>query len=261
MNSVKGRTGTRAVLLVRILVVMLLATLALAPPAGGQPVSSILIWFLGFNTTQPPFNDVLARRAVATALDRAQLARARADDNILLATGVEPPGCLGHNPGGRMHPYNPQQARELLAQSGFKADDYSELGVWMLSSLGRFQTSKRETEILIDNLRAIGMPATVRQFGNYDALERIATLSVVKMSYWGISWNTAGCSRGTFLEELVHSRGDFNYFGYKNADVDTLIERALGARDRQTAAQFYREAEQKILDDAVIVPVWWFVSR
>lgn len=258
MNSVKGRTGTRAVLLVRILVVMLLATLALAPPAGGQPVSFIVVWFLGFNTTQPPFNDVLARRAVATALDRAQLARA--DDNTL-ATGVEAPGCLGHNPGARMHPFNPQQARELLAQSGFKADDYSELGVWMLSSLGRIQTSKRETEILIDNLRAIGMPATVRQFGNYDALRRIAILPVVKMSYWGILTNTAICSQETLVEDLVHSRGVFNYFGYRNPEVDALIERALGARDRQTAAQLYREVEQKILDDVVIVPVWWFVFR
>lgn len=258
MNSVKGRTGTRALLLVRIFVVMLLGTLALAPPAGGQQVTSIAVWFLGFNTTQPPFNDVVARRAVATALDRAQLARAA---DRILATGVEPPGCLGHNPGARTHPYNTQQARELLAQTGFKADDYSELGVWVLSALTQFQTSKRETEILIDNLRAIGLPATVRQFGNYDALQRIATLSVVKMSYWGIGWNTAGCSQGTFLEELVHSKGDFNYFGYKNADVDALIERALATGDRQNRIALFREAEQKILDDAVIVPVWWRVSR
>ena len=258
MNSVKRRTGSGAGLLVRIFVVVLLATLALAPPAEGQPVSFIVIWFLGFNTTQPPFNDVVARRAVATALDRAQLAKA--DDNTL-ATGLEPPECLGHNPGARMHSYNPQQARELLAQSGFKADDYSELGVWMLSSLGRVQTSKRETEILIDNLRAIGIPATVRQFGNYDALERIATLSVVKMSYWGLITNSVLCSQRTLVEALVHSKGVFNYFGYRNPEVDALIERALAARDRQTAAQLYREVEQKILDDVVIVPVWWFVFR
>ena len=131
----------------------------------------------------------------------------------------------------------------------------------MLSSLSRFQTSKRETEILIDNLRVLGMPATVRQFGNYDALRRIATLSVVKMSYWGILTRSDICARETLVEDLVHSKGVFNYFGYQNAEVDALIERALGARDRQTAAQLYREVEQKILDDVVIVPVWWYVFR
>jgi len=121
--------------------------------------------------------------------------------------------------------------------------------------------ARRELEILTSNFSAIGLRVAVRQFGNYNALERIATLAVVKMSYWGIGWNTAGCSQGTFLEELVHSKGDFNYFGYKNTDVDALIERALATGDRQTRIRLFREAEQKILDDAVIVPVWWWVSR
>ena len=253
----KRREWKRRVRLFGLVAVMLVATFGLALPAGGQAPARVSIWFLGFNTTQPPFSDVLARRAVATAIDRARMAAAAEAD---LAAGVEPPGCLGHNANARLHPYNPQVARELLAQSGFKADEAGELGLWVLSFLTRGD-SKKQLEILTANLSAIGLPTTVRQFGNYNALQRIATLSVVKMSYWGIGWNTIGCSQETFLEDLVHSSGDFNYFGYRNPDVDALIDRARRAGDRAARAALFREAEQKILDDAVIVPIWWFVGR
>ncbi len=248
------RQAKRGTVRLWVVTVTLLAIFTLAAPVGGQPVAGIVIWFLGFNTTLPPFSDVLARRAVATALDRARLAAA---DNNNLANGVEPPGCLAYNPAARVPAYNPQRARDFLAQSGFKSDEFGELGLWVLSALRRGD-SQKELEILSANLAAIGLQVTVREFGNYAAFDRIATLPVVRMSYWGLRWNTAGCAQGTFLEDLAHSKGEFNRFGYRNPEVDALIDRAQAAGDRQTRIRLFQEAEQKILDDAVIVPMWWY---
>jgi len=230
------------------------ATLALAPPAASQSGSAVVTWFLGFNTTIPPFSDVLVRRAVATAIDRSQLAAA---GNYRLATSLEPPGCIGHNPVARLHPYNPQLAKDLLTQSGIKPDEYGELGLWVISVLTRADVRKRELEILTANLRSLGLLVTVREFGNYDAFDRIAILPVVRMSYWGVRWTGAGCAQGTFLETLVHSKGEFNRFGYRNSEVDSLLDRARSASDRLTRTRLYNEAEQRVLDEAVIVPVWW----
>ncbi len=240
--------------------VVLLAALLLAVPAAGvraQQFPLVIIWFLGFNVTQPPFDNLMARRAVAAALDRARLAST--DDNVLL-NSFEPPGCLAHNPGARPHPYSPDQAKTLLAQSGIKLDEVGTIGLWYLSALRR-GNSQAELQILSANLAAVGMEISLREFGNYNAFNLIATLPVVKMSYWGIGAPMALCAQETFLEDLAHSRGVFNRFGYRNADVDALIAQAIRTGDRATKIRLYNEAEQKFLDDTVVVPIWYYIIR
>ncbi|MBI3976368.1 MAG: hypothetical protein HY334_08265 [Armatimonadetes bacterium] len=252
------RRLAHAMTAIRFVLAILLAVALLAGPVAAQQRRTVIIWFLGFNTTQPPFDNVQARRAVAAAIDRARIAAV--DDN-LVATGVEPPGCLAHNPSARAHTYNTDQAKALLAQSGVKFDEVGDLGLWFLSLLRQIDVLRRELEILTGNLSAAGLQVTLREFGNYTAFDRIATLPVVKMSYWGIGWDTVSCAQGTFLEALGHSRGDFNRFGYRNAEVDALIDRARTAGDRGTRIRLFQEAEQKILDDAILVPVWWWIQR
>jgi len=254
-----GKAGTdmqtRLALLASALLVMALVTALVPVPARGQQIAYIAIWFLGFNTTLPPFDNVRARQAVASAIDRAQITLV---DSNNMAIGVEPPGCLAHNASARMHPYDVDRAKELLAQSGVKLDEDGDVSLWHLSRLRGRESPRKELEILQGNISAIGFRPILREFGNYDALERIATLPVVKMSYWGVGWNTLDCSRGTFLEDLVHSKGSLNYFGYRNADVDNLISQAVRTGDRQTKIRLFQEAQQKILDEAVIVPVYWY---
>jgi ABC-type transport system substrate-binding protein len=238
--------------------ILLLSIAALTPPARGQQIGFVYIWFLGFNTTQPPFDNVLARQAVASAIERSQIAAA-AESNV--AVGIEPPGCIGHSASVRMHVYSVDRAKELLTQSGFDLESSGDVSVWHLSRLRGREARRRELEILTANLTAIGLRPTLREFGNYDALERIATMSVVKMSYWGFLTDTISCGRETFSEHLVYSKGEVNYFGYKNADVDALITRAKAAGDRATKIQLYQEAQQKALDEAVLVPIYWNVIR
>ncbi|MDR7419084.1 MAG: ABC transporter substrate-binding protein [Armatimonadota bacterium] len=242
-------------------VAILMATLLVpigAPRAGAQAPEFIITWFLGFNTTLPPFDNVMMRRAVASAIDRAQVAAA---DKNNVSVGLEPPQCLAHNANARAHPFDVQRAKEFITQSGVNLDEFGDMGLWYISRLGRRDTGKKELEVISANLTAAGLRIALREFGNYNALQRIATLSVVKMQYWGLLASVDLCSRETFLEDLVHSKGDFNYFGYSNGEMDGLIARARAATDRQTKVRLFQEAEQKILDDAILVPLWWWKSR
>lgn len=212
---------------------------------------------MGFNTTVPPFTDQVVRQAVAHAIDRSRITQAT---SVMLATGLEPPGCIGHNANARLYNYDPQRARQLLEQAGIKPEELGELGLWVLSLVTRDPNGRRRLDMLVANLTAIGLQVRERQFGNYNALEAIATQPVVKTSFWGIGWDSLGCSQGTFLESMVHSKGFFNYFGYRNVDVDRLIDQARAATDRGTKTRLYQEAEQKILDDAVVIPIWWRIG-
>jgi ABC-type oligopeptide transport system substrate-binding subunit/class 3 adenylate cyclase/tetratricopeptide (TPR) repeat protein len=71
-----------------------------------------------FDVTRPPFDDPRVRRAFVMATDRETLAGAVMKGSEFPATGgLVPPGMPGHSAGIGL-PYDPQQARQLLAQAG-----------------------------------------------------------------------------------------------------------------------------------------------
>jgi ABC-type transport system substrate-binding protein len=52
-----------------------------------------------------------------------------------------------------------------------------------------------------------------------------------------------------------------NYTKYNNADVDSFLKQAKTEQDRTKRYQLYAQAEQKILDDATVIPTFWSVAH
>jgi ABC-type oligopeptide transport system substrate-binding subunit len=46
--------------------------------------------------------------------------------------------------------------------------------------------------------------------------------------------------------------------GYSNPDVDNLLGQARSEREVSRRVELYRRAEQLIMDDAVVLPVWHY---
>lgn len=75
--------------------------------------------FLHFNVNRPPLDDVRVRRALAKAVDVHALANVHFNGHYLPADGgLTPPGMPGHSPGIGLT-YEPDRARELLAEAGY----------------------------------------------------------------------------------------------------------------------------------------------
>jgi ABC-type oligopeptide transport system substrate-binding subunit/class 3 adenylate cyclase len=75
--------------------------------------------YVGFNVSQPPFDDVRVRQAFVLATDRETLAGGVMRGYYFPATGgFVPPGMPGHSAGIGL-PYDPDRACRLLAQAGF----------------------------------------------------------------------------------------------------------------------------------------------
>jgi oligopeptide transport system substrate-binding protein len=75
--------------------------------------------FLAFDVSHPPFDDPRVRRAFAHALDRVWFVDKVGLGQFLPATGgFLPPGMPAHVPGIAL-PYDPEYARELLADAGY----------------------------------------------------------------------------------------------------------------------------------------------
>jgi oligopeptide transport system substrate-binding protein len=84
-----------------------------------ETYSNLSLMFLGFRADRPPFDNPLVRRAVAHALDRERIGTAQSVI-ALPATrgGMIPPAMPGHSHRIALA-YDPERARELLAEAGY----------------------------------------------------------------------------------------------------------------------------------------------
>ena len=64
-----------------------------------------------------------------------------------------------------------------------------------------------------------------------------------------------------FLGKLFASTSPLNYTGYKNAEVDALLNQARTETDTARRYALYNQAEQKFVDDAAIIPTFWPVDH
>jgi oligopeptide transport system substrate-binding protein len=72
-----------------------------------------------FDVSRPPFDDARVRRAFTLATDREAMIKAHELGRAFPVTGgFVPPGMAGHVPDIAL-PYNPEEARQLLAEAGY----------------------------------------------------------------------------------------------------------------------------------------------
>jgi oligopeptide transport system substrate-binding protein len=64
-----------------------------------------------------------------------------------------------------------------------------------------------------------------------------------------------------FIDKLFAADSNQNEFGYANEEVQALIEEARTERDRARRFDLLSQAEQAILDDAVVIPYFWPIDH
>ena len=77
-----------------------------------------------------------------------------------------------------------------------------------------------------------------------------------KAQLFSLSWVADIPDPDTFLRALFYSSSSTNYFRYRNATVDSLLDAARSAEDPKIAQAAYQDAEQMILRDAPFVPLF-----
>ena len=76
------------------------------------------VGFVGINQARPPLDRLEVRQAVAHALNREALVRAKYAEGAVVAKQFTPPALWGHAGNVREYDYDPARARQLLAQAG-----------------------------------------------------------------------------------------------------------------------------------------------
>ena len=210
-------------------------------------------YYIGFNTTEPPFDDANIRRAFSQAIDKDKLVSLVFRDMVQPAYGILPPGMPGYNESLSGLDFNIDKARELIANS--KYGDVSKLPPITITTMGWGGLVSSELEAIIHEWRQnLGVEVKVRQL---EPERFLYHLKEEKDEMFYMGWVADYPHPQDFLEVLFRSGADNNHGEYSNPEVDALLEKAGLEQDREVSLTLYQQAEQKLVTDAACLPLWF----
>jgi len=210
------------------------------------------IWYIGFNVEKPPFDDPKVRQAFAHAIDKDKLIEVVLLDAVVEADGILPPGIPGFNEELQGLDFDPEKARQLLAESKYGGP--AGLPDMEIASSGRGASVGPVSEAILamweDNL---GVKVSTRQteFATFLSDLRDGEYQIFEMG-----WVADYPDPENFLKIQFHSGSSNNYSQYANPDVDRLLEEADTETDEATRMSLYQQAEQIIVNDVPWIPLF-----
>jgi peptide/nickel transport system substrate-binding protein len=226
--------------------------------------STGFVRYFSISTKVAPFDNVHCRRAVQYATDKVamQAARGGPDAGGDIATNMLPPGIAGYD--ANLDTYNtksgkPQidKAREELAACG-KPSGFDTV-------IASRNTGKEpiSAKALQEALKKVGINASLDQSDPSTYFRStIGSPANVHTKGYGLMMAGWGADFPTgygFLSLLVDGRqilpsGNYNYAELNNADVNSMIDRAVAETDAQRAAADWGQVNKIVMDEAVMVP-------
>jgi len=216
-------------------------------------VPELSFYYIGFNTTKPPFDDVNIRRAFSQAIDKDKLISLAFRDMVQRADGILPPGMPGYNEDLVGLDFDVTKAKELIASS--KYGDVSNLPPITITSTGWGGLISSDLEAIIYEWRNnLGVDVKVRQL---EPERFLYHLMEEKDEMFDMGWIADYPHPQDFLDILFHTGTENNYSEYSNPEVDALLERANVEPVREVSLGLYQQAEQLLVEDAACLPLWF----
>jgi peptide/nickel transport system substrate-binding protein len=199
-----------------------------------------VIWnHIGFSLSQEKFQDVRVRRAFYNALDREVIAEAVFYGYGYAGNSPMPKAIAMYydeevaNEYAIEYRYDPEKARGLLAEAGWKDEDGD----------GILEKDGEPFEITL-----LGVAGGVE-------LEQLAVIAGefdICVIQFGVGFTPA------LQEQYFHSTGAFNLWSYTNIVIDLLLDAGKSTMDEERRKEIYSRYQEEFMEDApmVLVCTW-----
>ncbi|MEI9964874.1 MAG: ABC transporter substrate-binding protein [Caulobacteraceae bacterium] len=230
-------------------------------PAYVRVHTSLATVYLIFNTRDvPALRQVGVRQALSMAVDRDFITGKLLRSGQVPAYAFVPPGIADYKPGA--HAYwagwslarRQAEARRLLAQAGYGPGHPLSFEL----KLPNTNDAGLMTAAIQADWKTIGVKASLIQNEGQIAFQAYNDRDFqVGVASWIADYNDPM----TFLALLQSQTGAQNYGDYRNPAYDRLLAMADQERDVAKRADDLAKAEQIMLDDAALGPVYFAVTR
>jgi peptide/nickel transport system substrate-binding protein len=210
------------------------------------------------NTTSTgPISDPAVREAMEYAVDREGLNKSVFQGLNKVAWSPLMRPTFGYDASTEtLFSFDPEKAKQVLSAAGWqpgsdgvraKAGQRLELSFPIISR----PRDKAMAESAQASLRDVGIDLQV------DPLERAAARDAFDQNRYDISFMWFSYGDPDVLRTLFHSDNvkAFNRAQYQVPEVDKMLEEAAGSTDATKRADIYKQIQQRVLKDLVVVPL------
>lgn len=210
---------------------------------------SAAMTYLGMNQSlYEPFKDARVREAVSLVISSDTLAEKIMGGSAYSLYGVIPQGFCGYNDSIKAPEYNVEKAKQLLKEAGYnKSNPLPEI------SLAYLPMDEDNAVFIADQLKnELGWNVTLDGPDRSTMIDNLWEYKYAFFIFGGTAdYGDAGCLMSMFTTDAGR-----NFGLYSNSDYDSLIEKASSASTLDKRNKLYQEAEQLLLDDHAMVPLY-----
>jgi peptide/nickel transport system substrate-binding protein len=202
---------------------------------------------LYMNNSRKPFNDLKVRQAVAYALDKAAIVDATLEGAGTPGVGPFSPVEVWVNKELTGYPYDPEKAKALLAEAGYKEGELN-LSVWTYPDRANLPTTAVAIQ---DMLYKIGINVDIR-VAQYDPM-----MPDIMAGNYDMFIMSRGHSLDTYdpegwFSEDYSCKGGFNVSLFCDENFDQLLEQTKQMTDPIERYNIYHQLQSILVDQQCV---------
>ncbi len=209
-----------------------------------------IIWLGPNPRVYKPFEDARVRRAFAMAIDRDKIAKTIFFGFYQPARSIVPPGIPGFFSGYAGLPYDPAQAKRLLAEAGV-AGTLPPLTIAMNPIAPDYQMAAEAVAAMLKQNLGIDVRLQKTEFANFQRSMNQRTVFEAFVTGWAADY----LDYSNYLDLLLYSKSRLDRVSYANPEFDKLVDQANAAPTESARIERYHKAEALAVEEGAIIPL------
>jgi peptide/nickel transport system substrate-binding protein len=214
-----------------------------------------ILQYMAFNFRDPLLKDVRVRQALAYAIDRGPILEYLWRGFAQPADSILPPESWAYTNAVRTYHHDPQRARDILDEAGYRPVNGVRFHLTMKTSTD--ENTRLMVAVLQQQLREVGIRLDIRTF-------EFATFfsDVTKGAFQLYSLRWIGGNEDPDIFEYAFHTSKFTPNGanrsfYSNPRVDALIDQARMELDQGKRKVLYGEIQKILAEDVPSINLWY----
>lgn len=218
-------------------------------------IDQLATFYLGLRCDAEPFDNAGVRAAFAMALDRQKIVDMLYQSTVPAAETIVPPDMPDYDNGTLAAPeYDPEAARELLAEAGYGTDrSLPTVTLHVATSAPQTDTVAEAVAVILEENLGITVEVEQSDWGTF--LEGLDD-SHHPYQMYVLGWIADYPDPENFLDVLFAGNSYDNHSRYDNPEVDRLLDEAGLEMDQEARHLLYLEAERIVLSEVPVVPLY-----
>lgn len=211
------------------------------------------VYYYMLNTSRGPLGDPRVRKALAYSINREEITEYILRAGQQPAYHFTPPNAGGYNAEARL-PYDPDLARELLAEAGFPDGE----GFPTFELLYNTSESHRTIAVAIQQMWKTELGIDI-ELHNQEWKAYLSTREAGEFDILRAAWYGDYDDPNTFLSLGETDNGN-NHTQWSNAEYDRLIAAAALEQNPEARKKLFQQAETILIEEMPVIPIYFYVT-